>query len=391
MLCAGLTSSTSAFSCSEIIEYSSPTETASCNLASIALPRFVVSLADGGPGQKWTKPYGSLLARTRRFDFDKLAEVTRVVTKNLNRVIDINFYPTESARVSNLRHRPIGIGVQGLADVFILLGLPFESPEAAQINKEIFETIYFAALDASCALAEQLGTYDSYEGCPVSKGILQHDMWGVEPSTDRWDWAALRERIARHGIRNSLLVAPMPTASTAQILSNNEACEPYTSNIYTRRVLSGEFTVVNAHLLHDLIRLDLYTPSLKNRLIAANGSVQGLTEIPRELRDVYKNVWEIKQRALVDLGADRGAFICQSQSLNVFLAAPTFAKLTSLHFYTWERGQKISCYYMRSKAAADAIKFTVCQTALKADQEKSDAEALACSLANPEACMACGS
>lgn len=346
--------------CTEIIEYTSPDETAVCNLASIALPRFVRD--QNSSGRENRKMIGSLDASNRYFDFDKLAEVTKVVTRNLNRIIDINYYPAETARRSNLAHRPIGLGVQGLADAFILLGMPFDSLEAKQLNKDIFETIYYASLSTSCELAKVEGTYSSYEGSPVSKGILQPDMWGVAPS-DRWDWTKLRSDIAQHGIRNSLLVAPMPTASTSQILGNNECFEPYTSNIYVRRVLSGEFTVVNQHLLADLTRLGLWDADMKNELVAGNGSVQEL-DIPDNLKDLYKTVWEIKQRVLVDMAADRGAFIDQSQSFNVHMSDPNFGKLTSLHFHAWKMGLKTGMYYLRTRAAADAIKFTVDQQAL---------------------------
>jgi ribonucleoside-diphosphate reductase subunit M1 len=355
--------------CTEIIEFSSPEETAVCNLASIALPRFVKG--DG-------KIVGSIGAESRYFDFEKLAEVTRVVTQNLNRVIDVNYYPVETARVSNLRHRPIGIGVQGLADAFILLGMPFDSPEAKQLNKDIFETIYFSALSASCDLAECDGAYESYTGSPVSKGVLQHDMWGV-PDTSRHMWDLLRVKISRYGLRNSLLVAPMPTASTSQILGNNECFEPYTTNMYVRRTLSGEFTVVNHHLMSDLTSMNLWTPEMKNLLIAHNGSVQDIP-IPQKLKDVYKTVWEIKQKNLVDMAADRGAYIDQSQSFNVHMTDANFTKLTSLHFYAWKKGLKTGMYYLRTRAAADAVKFTV-------DSEA--AKKMACSLQNREACVMC--
>lgn len=347
--------------CTEIVEYTSPDETAVCNLASIALPRFVRDRSNSG--RERVRVVGSLDSDTRYFDFDRLREVTHAAARNLNRIIDINFYPVETARRSNFRHRPIGIGVQGLADAFILLGMPFDSPEAQQLNREIFETVYYSALEESCRLAELEGTYETYEGSPASQGQLQHDLWGVKPPSDRWDWPGLRSSIAKHGLRNSLLVAPMPTASTSQILGNNECFEPYTSNIYVRRVLSGEFTVVNQHLLMDLTRLGLWTPDLKNELVASNGSVQDL-DIPANLKALYKTVWEIKQRVLVDMAADRGAFIDQSQSFNVHMSDPNFGKLTSLHFYAWKKGLKTGMYYLRTRAAADAIKFTVDQLAL---------------------------
>ena len=410
--------------CTEIVEFTSPEETAVCNLASIALPRFVVEENPASPtGRTEAKKLrGSLQAGSRRFDHAKLAEITRKVTRNLNRIIDVNYYPVETARRSNMRHRPIGLGVQGLADVFILLGLPFDSPEAQKLNAEIFETIYFAALTESNAIAAVDGTYESYPGSPVSKGVLQPDMWGVTemPGGDRHDWKGLRAAISEHGVRNSLLVAPMPTASTSQILGNNECFEPYTSNIYARRVLSGEFTVVNNHLLADLTELGLWDPSLKNDLIANNGSVQGL-DIPDNLKAIYKTVWEIKQRVLVDMAADRGAFIDQSQSFNVHMSDANSGKLTSLHFYAWKKGLKTGMYYLRSRAAADAVKFTVdpakaAQAKAKAEkvvaEDKENAAAngaekkksadpdmeeeaymaakLACSLANKDDCVMCG-
>ncbi|KAG1661396.1 hypothetical protein FOA52_005689 [Chlamydomonas sp. UWO 241] len=349
--------------CTEIIEYTAPDETAVCNLASIALPRFVRERG-AEPGREPKRLVGSLDAANRFFDHELLADVVRTATRNLNKIIDVNFYPVETARKSNMRHRPIGLGVQGLADAFLLLGLAFDSPEAQELNKHIFETMYYAALETSCELAKVEGPYETYTGCPVSKGELQFDMWGVKPDSGRWDWDALRERIASHGVRNSLLVAPMPTASTSQILGNNECFEPYTSNIYVRRVLSGEFTIVNQHLLHDLNRLGLWSGQMKNELVAANGSVQDL-DMPEELKGLYKTVWEIKQRVLVDMAADRGAYIDQSQSFNVFMPDPNFGKLTSLHFYAWKKGLKTGMYYLRTRAAADAIKFTVDQTTLK--------------------------
>ncbi len=323
--------------CTEIMEYTSPEEVAVCNLASMALPRFVI---DG------------------KFDHQKLYDVTYQVTKNLNAVIDNNYYPIEEARNSNMKHRPVGLGVQGLADVFILLRLPFESDLAKMLNKNIFETIYFAAMTASKDLAKEQGAYETYEGSPVSKGIFQFDMWGVTP-TDRWDWAALKAEVKEHGVRNSLLVAPMPTASTSQIFGNNECFEPYTSNIYTRRVLSGEFIIVNKHLLKDLVSLGLWNNSMKNKIIAANGSIQNIAEIPADIKELYKTVWEIKQRNLIDMAADRGAYICQSQSLNLFVDSPTASKLTSMHFYGWKKGLKTGMYYLRSQAATQAVQFTV--------------------------------
>ncbi len=323
--------------CTEIMEFTSPDEVAVCNLASLALPKFVI---DG------------------KFDHQKLFDVTYQVTKNLNKVIDHNFYPVEEARNSNTKHRPIGIGVQGLADVFILLRLPFESDLAKMLNKNIFETIYFAAMTASKDLAKTAGAYESFAGSPVSKGIFQFDMWGVTPS-DRWDWAALKTEVKEFGVRNSLLLAPMPTASTSQIFGNNECFEPYTSNIYSRRVLSGEFIIVNKHLLKDLIQLGLWNNSMKNKIIAANGSIQQIKEIPADIKELYKTVWEIKQRNIIDMSADRGAYICQSQSLNLFVDNPTASKLTSMHFHAWRKGLKTGMYYLRSQAATQAVQFTV--------------------------------
>ncbi|KAI3723103.1 hypothetical protein L2E82_34451 [Cichorium intybus] len=383
--------------CTEIIEYTSPTETAVCNLASIALPRYVREKGVPAESQP-SKLVGSRGSNNRYFDFDKLAEVTSTVTINLNKIIDVNYYPVETAKRSNLRHRPIGIGVQGLADTFILLGMPFDSPEAQQLNKDIFETIYYHALKASSELAEKEGTYETYVGSPVSQGILQPDMWGVTPS-DLWDWKALRGMISRNGIRNSLLVAPMPTASTSQILGNNECFEPYTSNIYSRRVLSGEFVVVNKHLLHDLTEMGIWSPAIKNQIIYEDGSVQKIMEIPDDLKAIYKTVWEIKQRTLVDMAVDRGCYIDQSQSLNIHMDQPNFGKLTSLHFHAWSKGLKTGMYYLRSRAAADAIKFTVDTTKLKekskivSDEDKKNSEMsqMVCSLMNRDECLACGS
>tara|TARA_B110000285_G_scaffold31227_2_gene32237 strand:- start:1233 stop:3548 length:2316 start_codon:yes stop_codon:yes gene_type:complete len=328
--------------CTEIIEYTSPDEVAVCNLASIALPKFVV---DG------------------KFDFEKLFKVTYRVTRNLDKVIDANYYPIPEARNSNMRHRPIGIGVQGLADAFILMRQAFESEEARQLNKDIFETIYYAALTASKDLAIEKGPYESYKGSPVSEGILQFDMWNVKPS-DRWEWDLLREEIQKNGVRNSLLLAPMPTASTAQILGNNECFEPYTSNIYTRRVLSGEFIIVNKHLLRDLVKLGIWDDRLKNKLMASNGSIQNIDEIPDNIKNLYKTAWEISQKVLLDMAADRGAFIDQSQSLNIFMENANFAKLTSMHFYGWKAGLKTGMYYLRTKSATDAIKFTLDKEAI---------------------------
>lgn len=377
--------------CTEIIEYTSADEVAVCNLASLALPRFVDEKAG-------------------TFDHDKLFEITYQATLNLNKIIDRNYYPIPEARNSNMRHRPIGLGVQGLADAFILMRFPFESEEAKKLNSEIFETIYFAALTASKDLAKVEGAYESYPGSPASKGVFQHDMWNVTPSP-RWEWDILREEVMKYGIRNSLLLAPMPTASTSQILGNNECFEPYTSNIYTRRVLSGEFVVVNKHLLRDLVKLGIWNENLKNKIVAANGSVQNIPEIPANIKELYKTVWEIKQRTIIDMAADRGAFIDQSQSLNLFIQDANFAKMSSAHFYSWKKGLKTGMYYLRTKAAADAIKFTVDQDALQQpafvlgneDQllvERGQSHVLtfdeqqaqlSCSLDSPEDCEACGS
>jgi len=360
--------------CTEIMEYTSKDEVAVCNLASIALSKFVI---DG------------------TFDHEKLFEIAYTVTQNLNKVIDVNYYPVEEARNSNMRHRPIGIGVQGLADAFALLRLPFDSPESRKLNTEIFETIYFAAMTASKDLAKADGPYESYKGSPVSKGIFQFDMWGVTPDSGRWNWMELKKEVKKYGVRNSLLLAPMPTASTSQILGNNECFEPFTSNIYTRRTLSGEFIVVNKYLMNDLNKLGLWNEGMKNRLIQANGSIQQIPEIPQELKDLYKTVWEISQRAVIDMAADRGAYICQSQSMNIHIQDPNFGKLTSMHFYAWKKGLKTGMYYLRTKAAADAIKFTV----QKNQQQEPNAEEvkiqnqsdMACSLDNPDDCIVCGS
>jgi ribonucleoside-diphosphate reductase alpha subunit len=357
--------------CTEIIEYTAPDEVAVCNLASLALPKYVTE--DG------------------KFDHDKLFEVTYQATLNLNRIIDENFYPVVEAKNSNLRHRPIGLGVQGLADTYIMMGLPFESEEARALNREVFETIYFASMSASKDLAKVEGPYETIKGSPVSKGIFQFDMWGVTPS-NRWEWDILKEEVKKHGVRNSLLLAPMPTASTAQILGNNECFEPYTSNIYTRRVLSGEFIIVNKHLLKDLVREGLWTKDMRQKIMTANGSVQNINEVPQRLKDLYKTAWEISQKAIIDQAADRGAYICQSQSLNIFMENANFGKLTSMHFYGWEKGLKTGMYYLRTKAATDAIKFTVEKTVVEEPTAKSleaAAEAIACSLDNPDSCEMC--
>jgi ribonucleoside-diphosphate reductase alpha subunit len=357
--------------CTEIMEYTAPDEVAVCNLASLALPKFV---EDG------------------QFDHNKLFEVTYQATINLNRIIDNNFYPVPEARNSNMRHRPIGLGVQGLADAYILMRFPFDSPEAAQLNKDIFETIYYASMTASKDLAKVEGPYETFKGSPVSQGIFQFDMWGVQPSS-RWEWDVLREEVMTHGVRNSLLLAPMPTASTAQILGNNECFEPYTSNIYTRRVLSGEFIIVNKHLLRDLVKEGLWNAEMRQKLMASNGSVQKIEEIPQELKDLYKTAWEISQKVIIEQAADRGAYICQSQSLNIFMENANFGKLTSMHFYGWKKGLKTGMYYLRTKAATDAIKFTVdkavTEQTISAKSIEEQQAQIACSLDDPENCEMC--
>ncbi|MEY3591707.1 MAG: hypothetical protein RLZZ38_675 [Bacteroidota bacterium] len=357
--------------CTEIIEYTAPDEVAVCNLASLALPKFVTEEGT--------------------FDHDKLFEVTYQATLNLNRIIDNNFYPVEEARNSNMRHRPIGLGVQGLADAFIMMGLPFESEEARALNREVFETIYFASMTASKDLSKVDGPYETIKGSPVSKGVFQFDMWGVTP-TNRWEWDLLKAEVKKHGVRNSLLLAPMPTASTAQILGNNECFEPYTSNIYTRRVLSGEFIIVNKHLLKDLVKEGLWSKDMRQKIMAANGSIQNIQEIPQRLKELYKTAWEISQKAIIEQAADRGAYICQSQSLNIFMENANFGKLTSMHFYGWEKGLKTGMYYLRTKAATDAIKFTVDKTVVEEPAAKTIEEqqaAIVCSLDDPEGCEMC--
>ncbi|MDH4092317.1 MAG: ribonucleoside-diphosphate reductase subunit alpha [Cyclobacteriaceae bacterium] len=397
--------------CTEIIEYTSPDEVAVCNLASIALPKFITEEGT--------------------FDHQKLYEITKVATRNLNKVIDVNYYPVVEARNSNMRHRPIGLGVQGLADAFILLRMPFDSEEARRLNEDIFETIYFGAMEASMELSKLHGPYETFKGSPVSKGIFQFDMWGVTPKSNRWDWEQLKRDVKQYGVRNSLLLAPMPTASTSQIMGNNECFEPYTSNIYTRRTLSGEFIIANKHLMKDLMSLGLWNETMRQKLIGANGSVQSIPEIPQHIKDIYRTVWEISQKSIIDMSADRGAYICQSQSLNIHITNPNFGKLTSMHFYAWKKGLKTGMYYLRSTAAADAIKFTLDKSAIQEtadvgvalalsadaavsesvvtqatgdtgeaqqtlryqeptdyDQKRSD---MACSLDDPDGCEACGS
>ncbi|XP_023037043.2 ribonucleoside-diphosphate reductase large subunit [Drosophila willistoni] len=375
--------------CTEVVEYSAPDEIAVCNLASIALNMFVTT--------------------DKTYDFKKLKEVTKIVAKNLNKIIDVNYYPLPEAKKSNLKHRPIGIGVQGLADALILMRLPYESKQACLLNQQIFETIYFGALEASCELAQMYGPYETFKGSPASRGILQYDMWNKKPS-DLWDWNKLKAAIKEHGIRNSLLVAPMPTASTAQIMGNNESFEPYTTNIYTRRVLSGEFQVVNHHLLRDLTELDLWDDDMKNKIVSSRGSIQNIEVIPQNVRDLYKTVWEISVKSTIKMAADRGAFIDQSQSFNIHVAEPNYGKLTSIHFYSWKSGLKTGMYYLRTKPAAHAIQFTVDKNAsatiissqngsIKAEEKNVDTELyrerrmseMVCSLENKDACMSCGS
>jgi ribonucleoside-diphosphate reductase alpha chain len=361
--------------CTEIIEYTAPDEVAVCNLASLALNRFVKEGANGPV-----------------YDHKKLFDVVTRATKNLNRIIDINFYPVPEAKKSNFRHRPIGLGVQGLADTFFKMRLPFESLEANKLNSEIFETIYFAAVTASKDIAKELGAYETYEGSPMSKGQFQFDMWGITPNSNRWDWNGLRGEVKKYGVRNSLLVAPMPTASTSQILGNTECFEPITSNIYVRRVLSGEFAMVNRYLVEDLIEHKLWSDKMRNQIIANNGSIQNIEEIPQELKELYKTVWEIKQKAIIELAQSRGPYIDQSQSLNIHMQDPNFGKLSSMHFYAWKAGLKTGMYYLRTRAAVNAVQFTVKQDTAPAPKkiEENYAE-MVCSLDNPEECVACGS
>ena len=355
--------------CTEIVEVSSPDETAVCNLASLCLPTFVKDSSDG---------------TGLEFDFTKLAEVTRTVTRNLNRVIDRNYYPTEAGRKSNMRHRPIGIGVQGLADVFMMLGLAFDEPKARDLNREIFEVIYFGALEESCVLAEEEGPYETFIGSPAHEGKLQFDLWGQT----RHDFDDLKQRIAKWGLRNSLLVAPMPTASTAQIMGNNEAFEPYTTNIYLRRTLAGEFVMINKHLVRDLQKIDKWNPQIKNEIIRAGGSISQIDGIPLELKHIYRTVWEIPQKSILDMAADRGAYIDQSQSLNIFMENPSVAKLSSMHFYGWKKGLKTGMYYLRTRAKAKPQQVTVTPSPT-AQTVPTEEEVLACSLANPEGCLMC--
>uniref|UniRef100_T1H248 Ribonucleoside-diphosphate reductase n=1 Tax=Megaselia scalaris TaxID=36166 RepID=T1H248_MEGSC len=405
--------------CTEIVEYSAPDEIAVCNLASIALNQYITADQYSAPDEIAVCNLASIalnqyITADRKYDFPKLKEVTKIITRNLNKIIDVNYYPLPEARKSNLRHRPIGIGVQGFSDALILMRYPYESEKAQLLNQQIFETIYYGALEASCELAEKEGTYETYEGSPVSKGILQYDMWDKTP-TDLWDWQALKDKIKVHGVRNSLLIAPMPTASTAQILGNNESFEPYTSNIYNRRVLSGEFQVVNHHLLKDLTELDLWDDDMKNEIISKRGSIQEIERIPAHIRELYKTVWEISIKSTIQMAADRGAFIDQSQSFNIHVAEPNYGKLTSMHFYAWKLGLKTGMYYLRTKPAANAIQFTVDKnksavnvtngTSSPADtsvlnesmsslnlseRERRMAE-MVCSLENKDNCLMCGS
>ena len=367
--------------CTEIMEYTSQDEVAVCNLASIALPKYVDM-------------------ETKSFNHKLLYDVTYHATGNLNRVIDVNFYPVIEAQNSNMRHRPIGLGVQGLADTFAMLGLCFESEEARALNKEIFETIYFAACTSSKDAAIAEGAYSTFQGSPASEGKLQFDLWGMNEHSGRWDWDTLKQEIVEHGMRNSLLVAPMPTASTSQILANNECFEAFTSNLYVRRTLSGEFIVLNKHLVRDLIARDLWSLEMKDEILRHKGSVQLISGIPDDIKEMYKTTWEIKQRYVLDMSADRGAYVDQSQSLNIHMVDANPAKITSMHFYGWRKGLKTGMYYLRTKAAADAIQFTV-EAKVKDDQtvagladraeELSSLEAIACSLDTPDDCLSCGS
>ena len=354
--------------CCEIVQYTSPDEIAVCNLASVPLNKFVLP--------------------NHQYDHQKLFEVVYQATLNLNRIIDINYYPVPEAEKSNLLHRPIGIGVQGLADTFFLMRYPFESREALELNNDIFETMYYAALTASKDLAKKDGPYQTYEDSPISKGKFQFDLWNHQPSGKFWNWEELKKEVKKHGLRNSLLLAPMPTASTSQILGNNECFEPITSNIYVRRVLSGEFALVNKYLVQDLINLNLWNDDIRNEIIANNGSIQNITSIPEEIKALYKTVWEIKQKSVIDMSKGRAPFIDQTQSLNIYMEDPNFAKLSSMHFYAWESGLKTGMYYLRSRAAVNAIKFTVNQKESKTEEVN---EPLACSIENPGDCLVCGS
>jgi ribonucleoside-diphosphate reductase alpha chain len=377
--------------CTEIMEYTSKDEQAVCNLASIPVNQFVTL----------GKRTGKLKKPTAEYDYQALYDVAYQTTLNLNQVIDVNFYPTPETKASNMMHRPIGIGIQGLADLFAMMGLPFSSEEAQRMNADIFETIYFASMTASADLAKKEGAYASFEGSPLSRGEFQFNLWGFNDDqlSGRWDWAKLRKAVMKHGARNSLLLAPMPTASTAQIMGNNEAFEPFTSNIYTRRTLSGEFVLVNKHLIKDLIALDLWSDQMRMQIIKANGSIQSIAEIPQEIRDIYKTVWEIKQKDIIDMSAARGKFICQSQSLNLFIKDVNTAKLTSAHFHSWRSGLKTGMYYLRTESANDAIQsLGIDMSKLKAPEPvkatefyEESLDNISCSLDNPEDCIACGS
>lgn len=361
--------------CTEIMEYSDSKETAVCNLASIALPKFII------PGKK------------PKYDLNALKDIAYTATINLNRVIDVNYYPTKETKTSNMKHRPIGIGVQGLADTFAILKIPFESDEAKNLDRDIFEAIYYGAMCASVDLAEKEGAYQTFKGSPLSKGLFQFDLWNESPST-RWDWEELRERVLTHGARNSLLLAPMPTASTSQILGNNECFEPFTSNIYIRKTLSGEFPVVNKHLVKDLVKLNMWDDNLRDKIIINNGSVQDIAEIPDEIKIIYKTAWEMSQKIIIDHAAARAPFICQSQSMNLFVQDANFAKLSSAHFYGWDKGLKTGSYYIRTKAATTAIKGLGIDLSRNQDIPKSEDDNysdLSCSIDNPEDCEACGS
>ena len=352
--------------CAEIIQYSNEKEQAVCNLASIALPKYIEKNKD----------------KKKFFNFEKLKEVVHQVTLNLNKVIDVNFYPTEETKTSNLKHRPIGIGVQGLADTFAILGFPFDSDESRKLNKEIFETMYFAAANASCEMAKEDEPYSSFKGSPLSKGLFQFDLWGVSPS-NRYDWGKLREQIMKNGVRNSLLVAPMPTASTAQILGNNECFEPFTSNLYKRNTLGGEFIMINKYLIQDLINLNIWNDNVKLKMFESNGSIQGIAEIPDNIKNIYKTVWEIPQRVIIDMAADRGPFVCQSQSMNLFIKDVNVGKLNSAHFYSWSKGLKTGMYYLRTLGKTEAIK------TLGIALPNGENENLTCSIDNSEECQSC--
>jgi len=358
--------------CCEILEYSAPDETAVCNLASIGLPMYVD-------------------AKSKKFNYEKLRQVVKVAIRNLNRVIDINYYPTPETKNSNMRHRPVGLGVQGLADVFALMRVPWESDKAVDLNQRIFEHIYYAAVESSCEVAERDGPYSTYEGSPMSKGQFQYDMWSITPITEKdgtLNWASLKEKVAKYGVRNSLLMAPMPTASTSQILGFNECIEPFTSNIYTRRTLAGEFIIINKYLMKDLEKLDIWNDMMKQQIIARNGSIQGIDQIPEAIQKLYRTSWEIKQKTLIDMAVQRGAFICQSQSLNLFVSDPNYAKLTSMHFYAWKQGLKTGIYYLRTRAPVMAQKFTIDPELQKA-AEKSEQDRLHKKYAPDEGCTMC--